>query len=101
MEDLKGHQLVNFPTMLFGGADEKLSAGSWVSENHQTFTRTSKFTSMFLVCNVEDDLLGAGNTSRVNVAFVALVARLMTHAGVDERVIDETRLVMKEHMSSV
>jgi hypothetical protein len=101
LEDLKGYQLANFPVLKFGGSDGKLTTGSWVSENWLAYTRVSKFVFIRLVCLVEDDFLGAPNVSRLVISFVAMMARLLSHSGVDQAIMEATELYMKEFMSCV
>ncbi len=98
---LRVYQLSWLNVLPFGGADGKLTTGTWVSENWSGISRLMKFLHIGMVGLESDDGIGAGNVSRVVVAYSALVARLLTHSGMDDNLLDEIEDYMKEFMSAV
>ena len=84
------------------GKKGKLGTGSWVSENWIFFIRVSQF--VFGWCTREYDSAskyGVDDLSRMVIAYHAFVARCLTHNGIDDALIAETELYMKEFLSAV
>lgn len=101
LKDTKVYQLTWLNVMQFGGQDGKLTTGQWVSENYLGHTRLNKFLHIQMVVMQRDNLIGADNVSRMVVSFTALVARLLTHSGMDDVILEEIKDYMKEFMSTV
>lgn len=101
LKDVKVYQMSWLNVMLFGGQDGKLTTGQWVSENYLGHTRLNKFLHIIMVVMERDNLIGADNVSRVVVCFTALVARLLTHSGMDDVILEEIKDLTKEFMSSI
>lgn len=87
---------------LSGSAKNEWKTGSWVSENWITYIRLFKISHAFFgTKGLEDERHGRNDLYRVIVSFQALVSRLMTHTGVDNIVIAEIELLVKEFLSAV
>jgi hypothetical protein len=100
LKDLKVFRLAWLQAYPFTG--EKLKTGGWVGENWNAITRLSKI--IYAWCSHNHDLapkFGGDDVARMVISFNALVARCLTHSGVDDAFIAETDLYMKEFMSSV
>ena len=86
----------------FSGSDSKRTTGTWVSENWLAFVRIMKICYYwFGTEGVKDNRRGALDLFRVVIAFSALVARLLSHAGVNSASIHLIELHIKELLSSV
>lgn len=86
----------------FSGKPEKLTTGSWVSENWLAFVRIFKVAYCFFGKDgIVDERNGSADLYRVVIAFPALVARLLSHSGTNESIIHEIGLYIKEFLSAV
>ena len=98
---LRSFQLSWLPVLPFKG--ENLSTGSWVSENWLALIRIQKVCYAWTASGkqLEMDRRGMQDVQRFIVPFTALVARVMTHGGVDDRLVDEVDCYAKEFLSSL
>lgn len=103
MRDLKKLQLSWLMVYPFTGDENDLKTGSWVAENWSAFTRISPIVYGWSCGRDKDVAVGEGfpDLARVVLSFHAVVARVQTHAGVNQAFLDETKLYMKEFLSSV
>lgn len=86
----------------FSGVKGSYKTGSWVSENWLAWTRISKFVYVFAARDgSRSERNGCNDLFRMHIAYVAVVARLLTHFGITEhftRLVDE---YIKEFLSCV
>ena len=84
------------------GKKGNLGTGSWVAENYVFFVRVSQL--IFGWCTRDpgnNAKYGVNDMSRMVIAFHALVARCMTHGGINDEFIKETERLIKEFLSAV
>ena len=85
----------------FSGKDP-LTTGPWVSENWLAWVRLSKVNSAYFCRHgLASERLGSNDLVRVVVSFTALVARVLTHSGVNKNTVAAVNLFTKEFLSSV
>ena len=102
IRDLRGFMLSWLGAYPLTGKKGNLGTGSWVAENWIFFVRVSQFVFGWCVRDhANTKKYGVDDVSRMVISYHALVARLLTHAGVDEKHIAKTRLYMKEFLSTV
>lgn len=86
-----------------GETKTSFTTGGWVAENWLAFLRLAPV--MFGFC-CKDDFdfvvhIGFRDVARVILSLNAVAARVMTHGGVNEQFLEETKSYMKEFLSSV
>lgn len=102
MRDLKAYNIPWCLIMPFNGSESDLKTGAYVSENWLAFTRLSKvFFSPLNANGEESERMGGHDFMRVIVAWVALVARLLSHGGMTEEIISEIDDYVKEFLSAI
>ena len=85
-----------------GSKKTQMTTSTWVSENWLAFVRVMKISYFwFGKSGVEDERKGANDLFRVVISFTALVARILTHAGVNQSSTHLISLYIKEFLSSV
>ena len=102
IKDLRPFQLSWLAAHPLTGKKGHLGTGSWVAENWVFFTRVSQFMHGWCIKDCESaNKCGVDDMSRMVIAFHALAARCLTHAGIDDDFISHTELHMKEFSSAV
>ena len=79
-----------------------LGTGSWVAENWIFLVRISPF--IYGWCGKDKQKAsqnGADDMSRLVLSFNALVSRILTHGGMNNGLLEQTGLLMKEFLSAV
>jgi hypothetical protein len=100
LQDLRPLQLSWLLAYPFSGKPADYKTGSWVSENWLAFVRLAPVLFGWCYQDLEQgNKNGVKDLARTILSFHALVARVMTHGGVDEDFILETSLHLKEFMS--
>ena len=102
IKDLRPFMLSWLAAYPLTGKKGNLGTGSWVAENYIFFARISPFITGW--CTRDADRAsryGVDDMSRMFISFHAMVARLLTHGGIDENHIAMTELYMKEFLSAV
>ena len=86
----------------FSGVKGSYKTGSWVSENWLAWTRISKFVYVFAARDgSRSQRNGCNDLLRMHIAYVAVVARLLTHFGITQHFIRLTDEYIKEFLSCV
>ena len=103
LESLNSFHLSWMEAEAFSGQKGSYKTGAWVAENWLTWIRLSKCAHGWAA---KDDTKarfrrGSNDMSRMVQAHVAVVARLMTHNGINNAMINETEHYIKEFMSCV
>ena len=102
LKDLRPFMLSWLAIFPLTGKKGKLGTGSWVAENQLSFIRISLIAYGWCTRHHEiTSKYGVDDMSRMVIAWHALIARLMTHGGVDDEFIEETSLYVKEFLSTV
>ena len=101
LKEIKRFNLSWFHAQPFGGNPNKLTTGSWVSENWLAFTRISKYAASYCSRSAKKKAAGFDDVIRLHVCFTMLVARLLSHSGMDENMILEIENCIKEFLSCV
>ena len=102
IRDLRGFMLSWLSAYPLTGKKGNLGTGSWVAENWVFFVRISQFIYGWCVRMPKfSKKFGADNMTRLVVSYHGLVARLLSHAGVNDGLIASTKLYMKEFLSCV
>ena len=100
LEDLKKFQLSWL--LVFPFAGDKDTTGGWVSENWLAFVRIMPILYGWLDREKPAGLRqGFQDVARVVLSFHAVVARCMTHGGINPKLIDDTEFLMREFLSAV
>ena len=85
-----------------GSTKSKLTTGTWVSENWYAFQRLSKIVYAYtLKRGLQDERLGSNEVTRLVCAYVALLARVLSHSGTTKERIMEVQVYLKEFLSCV
>lgn len=85
-----------------GMTKAKLSTGTWVSENWLAYVRIQKFVYSYSVRRGKtDERVGSNDLVRAVCSFSALVARVLSHSGVSQRTVIQTRMYVKEFLSCI
>ena len=102
IKDLRPFMLSWLAAYPLTGKKGNLGTGSWVAENYIFFARISQFITGWCTRDSEKaSCYGVDDMSRMVISFHALVARLLTHGGIDDKHIAETSLYLKEFLSAV
>ena len=103
LQEIQRFHLSWCPAHPFNGKESNLGLGSWVSENWLAQVRLSKvmYAWFWRKGNNANIKSGGQDVSRMVTSFLAMVARLMAHTGVDENSIHEFEQYRKEFMSSL
>ena len=102
IHDIRPFMLSWLPAYPLTGVKGDLGTGSWVAENWITYVRISPFIYGWCIADYDGGCeVGVDDMSRLVQSFHALVARCLTHAGVDDAFIAETSLYLKEFLSAV
>ena len=102
IRDLRGFMLSWLGAYPLTGKKGNLGTGSWVAENWIFFARVSQFVFGWCIRDhATTKKHGVDDMSRMVISYHALLARLLTHGGVDEKHIAKTRLYMNEFLSTV
>ena len=102
IKDLRPFMLSWLEAYPLTGKKGNLGTGSWVGENHICFVRISQPVFGWCCRNAEENSKhGVDDMSRMVISFHALVARCLTHGGINDAFIQETERLMKEFLSSV
>jgi hypothetical protein len=103
LKDIQRLQLSWCLAQPFNGKNDNLLIGSWVSENWLAWTRLSKIVYGWCLKDGDASISkGSNDVARMVTSFVAMIARLMAHAGVDEESIHDLEdLYIKEFMSCI
>ena len=101
IKDLRPFQLSWLAAYPLTGKKGEMGTGSWVAENWVFLVRISQF--IYGWCSKQNgaSAYGVNDMSRMVIAYVALVARCLTHGGVNDEFVSQTELYMKEFMSAV
>ena len=100
--DLKPFMLQWLQAHPFNGDKGELKTGGWVGDNWMCMTRTSKCAFGWCARDYETaSKCGVDDMSRMVTTFHGLVARCLTHSGIDEDFVAESELHMKEFLSCV
>lgn len=85
-----------------GSTKTKFTTGTWVSENWLAWTRISKVTAAYFTRRgLDDHRIGCDDLIRLLTSFVAVVARILSHAGASSRTNTIIDHLLKEFLSSV
>jgi hypothetical protein len=88
--------------LAFPFSGQKLTTGTWVSENWLAWIRISKITYAFCIQRgIDDERLGASDLMRMVTSFTAVVARVLSHAGSSNQSCEIIDAHLKEFLSSV
>lgn len=88
--------------LAFPLSGNKLTTGTWVSENWLAWVRISKICYAFCVQEgVTDERKGCNDLLRMVTSFTALVSRVMSHTGSSDKSTDVLDAIVKEFLSSV
>ena len=102
IKDLRPFMLSWLAAHPLTGKKGNLGTGSWVAENWVFLTRVSQFIYGWCARDQQTAARhGVDAVSRMVTVFHALVARCLTHAGIDDEFVSETELYMKEFLSAV
>ena len=102
LKDLRPFMLSWLPIYPLTGKKGKLGTGSWVGENRLSFIRISQIIYGWCARHHKfSSKYGVDDMSRVVIAYICLVSRLMTHGGIDDEYIKEVCLYQKEFLSAV
>ena len=102
IKDLRPFQLSWLAAYPLTGKKGNLGTGSWVAENYVFLVRISQLIFGWCARNPENNSkYGVNDMSRMVIAFHAVVARCMTHGGINDSFIRETEQLIKEFLSAV
>ena len=103
LTDLKPLMLNWLNALPLNVSDKKgYTTGGWVGEQWVAFVRVSKPLFGWCIRNhALTSKFGVDDLSRVVISFHALMARCLTHSGIDEAFIEDVRLHLKEFLSCV
>jgi hypothetical protein len=86
----------------FSGNENKMTTGTWVSENWLAIVRLFKIIYAYcLRRGLVDERNGANDIVRLVTSFTALVACVLLHAGATEATSQFVAYMLKEFLSSV
>ena len=102
IKDLKRFNLSWLAACPLTGQKGNLGTGSWVGENFVFLAHVSPI--VFAACPRDRKKVvecGLNNMSRMVICFHGLIARLMTHSGINEATMRETSWFIREFLSCV